>query len=331
MILVTVIAGFGLGLLGAWLAANHATALGMIDVPVARSSHDRATPKGGGIGIAAAFAVAGWMGGAAIGLILPTIAIALLGLVSDRFEIKPQWRLVCHFFLAFCLLHFGLPLDHPVAPAVLVIMTVFLVGTANFYNFMDGINGIAAMSAIVAFGLLAWAGVSKGMDNGFVELCLGLAAASAGFLPFNLPTARVFMGDVGSLLLGFGFGSMLVWAASDLVDAIALAGFLLPFYVDECNTMVVRLRRGEKLWDAHRRHLYQVMANEAGLAHWKVTLGYAAVQLSGGGVMLALMMIDREAAAIASVIGFAILSVIYHLLYKHFASPTPPVTGPQTV
>jgi len=313
-----------LGLCGAWVAARHAVAWGLSDVPVARSSHDRPTPKGGGLGILAAFLMGAWVGRVPAGLWLPLATAALFGLISDRYEIKPLWRLVVHFLIAFWLLGFGLQWP---PPAITIAAVVFIVGTANFYNFMDGINGIAAISAIVAFGLLACAGAIKGLGNGFVEICLGLAAASAGFLPFNFPSARVFMGDVGSLLLGFVFGAMVVWASSGLLDVIGFAGFLLPFYVDECNTMLVRLRRREKLWHAHRRHLYQVMVNEAGLAHWKVTLGYGTVQLMGGGAILTLMTTDREAAALVSMGGFAVLCVVHRFLHKRFSSPVPPVTG----
>lgn len=300
---------------------------GLSDVPTARSSHRNVTPKGGGVGILLAFLVACLNSGVSPAYWIPVAAIALLGLASDLFDIKPQRRLIAHFIIA-GFLTTNLMSDGEFPSIVVALATVlFLVGTANFFNFMDGINGIAAVSAIVAFGLLAGAGAIKSLENGFVEICLGLAAASAGFLPFNLPSARVFMGDVGSLLLGLVFGSMVIWASSGLLDAIGCAGFLLPFYVDEFNTMVVRMRRGEKLWNAHRRHLYQVLANEVGLAHWKVTLAYGSVQLVFGGVILGLIQTNREAAALASVIGFAVLCVTYNLLYKRFSSPAPPPTG----
>ena len=90
------------------------------------------------------------------------------------------------------------------------------------------------------------------------------------------------MGDVGSILLGFVFAGMVVFLSGNLLDFICMAGFLFPFYADELNTMIVRLRDGENLTKPHRRHLYQLLANEYGIAHWKVSLGYGLFQLIVG-------------------------------------------------
>ena len=106
--------------------------------------------------------------------------------------------------------------------------------------------------------------------------------ACLGFLPFNIPKARVFMGDVGSILLGFVFAGMVVFLSRNRLDFICMAGFLFPFYADELSTMMIRIRDGEKLSKPHRRHLYQLLANEYGIAHWKVSLGYGLFQLIVG-------------------------------------------------
>jgi Fuc2NAc and GlcNAc transferase len=97
-----------------------------------------------------------------------------------------------------------------------------------------------------------------------------------------MPKARVFMGDVGSILLGFVFAGMVVWLSKSLLDFICLAAFLFPFYADELTTMGVRIRDGENLLRPHRRHLYQLLANEKGISHWKVSLSYCLLQLSVG-------------------------------------------------
>ena len=97
-----------------------------------------------------------------------------------------------------------------------------------------------------------------------------------------MPKARVFMGDVGSILLGFVFAGMVVWLANSLIDFICLSAFLFPFYADELTTMYVRLRDGENLTHPHRRHLYQLLANEKGISHWKVSVGYGLLQLVVG-------------------------------------------------
>jgi Fuc2NAc and GlcNAc transferase len=102
---------------------------------------------------------------------------------------------------------------------------VFIVGTANFYNFMDGINGIAGITGVVAFGLLALFGHLHGAGEGMVLCSLCLGAACLGFLPFNMPRARVFMGDVGSVLLGFLFALLVIFLARDLKDLVMMGVF----------------------------------------------------------------------------------------------------------
>ena len=142
---------------------------------------------------------------------------------------------------------------------------------------MDGINGIAGITGLVGFSLLG--GVAYAGDNEakayMVPLCIALACT--GFLPFNMPKARVFMGDVGSILLGFVFAQMIIMLSRDALDFICFTSFLFPFYADEFGTMIVRIRNGE-IFKAHRRHIYQLLANEKGIAHWKVSVGYGLFQ-----------------------------------------------------
>lgn len=167
-------------------------------------------------------------------------------------------------------------------------LAVFVVGTANFYNFMDGINGIAGITGIVGFGLLAFYSFLSGVDSSFVTLGICMSLACLGFLPFNMPRAKVFMGDVGSILLGFVFAGMVIWLSRSLFDFICLSAFLFPFYADELTTMVIRIRDGENLLRAHRRHFYQLLANEKGIAHWKVSVGYGLLQIIIGLSVLAI-------------------------------------------
>jgi len=171
---------------------------------------------------------------------------------------------------------------------MILAMAVFIVGTANFYNFMDGINGIAAITGIVGFGLLALYSFLSESYSSFAVLSVCIYFSCLGFLPFNMPKAKVFMGDVGSILLGFTFAGMVVWLSKGPLDFICLAAFLFPFYADELTTMAVRIRDGENLLRAHRRHLYQVLANEKGVSQWKVSLGYGLLQLVVGVTVLLL-------------------------------------------
>jgi Fuc2NAc and GlcNAc transferase len=113
-------------------------------------------------------------------------------------------------------------------------------------------------------------------------LTISMSLACAGFLPFNMPGARVFMGDVGSILLGFLFGAMVVLLSKSVLEFICLSSFLFPFYADELTTMAVRIKAKENLLRPHRRHIYQLLANEKGIAHWKVSVGYGLLQLFVG-------------------------------------------------
>lgn len=274
--------------------SRHAPALGLVDVPNGRSSHARPTPKGGAVGILAAFVVGTLILKVRAALWIPAVVLALVSLLGDRRDLSPRFRLIVQIVAAGSVLLCGVlrgevPLLESASglgmAAGIMFFTIFIAGTANFYNFMDGVNGIAAMTGLVAFGLLAaFAGLHGRKPE--CAICLVLIWACAGFLPFNVPRARVFMGDVGSILLGFVFACLAVFLARDGLDFIVLCACLFPFYADELTTMVIRLHGGESLGRPHRRHLYQLLANECHMAHWRVSLLFAAGQLGVGLLML---------------------------------------------
>jgi Fuc2NAc and GlcNAc transferase len=277
--------------LGAWGVSRVGESTGFIDCPNERSSHCAPTPKGGGIGILAAFLISCWVLGMPVGFWLPAGALSIMGLAGDRLEISPMRRLMIQFVMAVLFLVTTSAAQGPssgwMGKALLIpLLVVYVVGTANFYNFMDGINGIAGLTGVVGFGLMGVFVLSVTGKEQYALLSFSLASGCLGFLPFNLRRkAKVFMGDVGSILLGFVFAAMTVMIAQSWMDWLCLTGFLFPFYVDELTTMAVRLKDREKLAHAHRRHLYQILANERGIEHWKVSVGYGALQL-GGGILL---------------------------------------------
>jgi Fuc2NAc and GlcNAc transferase len=284
--MIFVLSGFFLGAAGAWAISRLAPRLGLIDEPESRSSHARPTPRGGGIGIWLVVALGG-----GTGLLSPVPALAgwLVGMVSLWDDLRPlsAWlRLASQLGLAAVALVFVWQDPSPAIMFWLVPGVLFVAGTANFFNFMDGINGIAACSGLVAFTLLALFAALSGADAGMMWFCGAMAAACAGFLPFNVPKARVFMGDVGSVTLGFLFALCTISLAGSWPDFVCMAFFLFPFYADTLTTLFVRWRDGERLSQAHRRHLYQLLANEYGLPHWLVCLVYAIVQCVCGFLML---------------------------------------------
>lgn len=253
---------------------------GFLDMPGERSSHVRPTPKGGGVGIVLAFAAAAVALDAPMHLWLPLCALAALSFANDLRGMPPKWRLVAQFMAAAVALGGVLWSGHAEWGWFLLLPALFfVVATTNCYNFMDGINGIAGITGMTAFGSLVAYG---GMHDASLPLLLPTVAALGGvigFLPFNMPRARLFMGDAGSIFLGVLFSVTVCISSHSWVEFFVLATFLYPFYADEAVTMAERIWRGEPLMQPHRRHLYQFLANELGVAHWKVSTGYGLVQL----------------------------------------------------
>ena len=296
LLLFLVCAGLGGG--GAWLIAGIPFREELLDRPKERSSHDVPTPRGGGVGILMAFLVAGMTLRLPATFIVAVILVSAVSLYGDYFRLSIKFRLAVQFLAAVVFLtpvapRLGILGDftslsaYPMLlPLILLLVLLFIVGTANFYNFMDGINGIAGVSGVIAFGLLG--GYTLAVPPsfpgtaGFSTLSICVALACLGFLPFNMPRARVFVGDVGSILLGFAFAALVIVLAGNYRELICFASLLFPFYIDELTTMYVRLRAGENLLEPHRRHLYQLLANEGGMEHWKVTALYGVLQLGMG-------------------------------------------------
>lgn len=298
MTLLPIILSLSMGASGAWFMSRYAYRFGLLDIPNDRSSHNLPTPRGGGIGILAAFVVSSVWLGLPLLVWLPAAFLALVSFFDDKLDLSPRTRLIFQFGSALIVAGFALGLPESFAIqnpkfiiqnlTMLLFSSIVIVGTANFYNFMDGINGIAGITGAVGFGLLGL--FAHILTNAhFLEVsAFCLAAACLGFLPFNIPTAKVFMGDVGSVLLGFIFASYVVLLAGDAADLLLLAGFLSTFYADALTTLYVRKRDGERLSQAHRRHLYQLFANQRKVAHWKVSVTYGIIQLVVGLLLLSM-------------------------------------------
>jgi len=147
---------------------------------------------------------------------------------------------------------------------------------------MDGINGIAGITGIIGFGLIGFYALIFENSSSLSTLAICMSLSCMGFLPFNVVRAKVFMGDVGSILLGFVFSGLVVYLSETVLDFICLMSFLFPFYADELITIMLRLKNNENLTTAHRRHLYQILANEYDISHWKISTAYGLFQLMIG-------------------------------------------------
>jgi Fuc2NAc and GlcNAc transferase len=259
---------------------RYALARRLLDQPNERSSHQVATPRGGGVAIVIAFCVAMvwlWSVGdissaAAIGLIGAGSWVALVGFLDDHGHIPARWRLLAHFLgaaWALCwigglppLALFGFELQLGwIGHAAAAVLLVWLL---NLYNFMDGIDAIAGIEAVTVAsgGALLWS-LATGSSAALAPALL--AAASAGFLAWNLPPARIFMGDAGSGFLGLVLAVFAVWSAHDAGQLFWSWMILLGvFVVDATITLIRRILRGERFYEAHRSHAYQYAARRHG-------------------------------------------------------------------
>jgi len=262
----------------------------LMSLPDERSSHNVPIPRGGGFGILLVVILSGLALNVPTHFLFPAIFVSAVSFYNDYHQLSVRVRLIVQFVAAITMLlpslYYLMPQNLITSAMFTVLMfsfvVLFVVGTTNFYNFMDGINGIAGISGAVAFFLIGIFNSVQADDSCFKNLSVFsfcIAFACLGFLPFNVPKARVFLGDIGSILLGFLFAGLVVKLSHNMLNFITMTAFLFPFYVDELTTMWVRFRDGEKLSEPHRRHLYQLLANEYRLPHWKVSLIYGAMQL----------------------------------------------------
>ena len=291
--------------MGAWIASISARKLGLLDYPNDRSSHMDPTPKGGGVGILAAFVFGSLWWHIPLIFWVPASAVSLVSLVGDFKDISIKIRLVIQVVSA-AILSYLVFIAHPSLKvstgfSVLLFMlgTLYVVATANCYNFMDGINGIAGLTGTIAFSFLGTYGILEDKDATSAAAALGIAAACSGFLPFNFPRAKVFMGDVGSVLLGFLFASWALWQSKSLLEFVVFVSFLFPFYIDELNTQLTRITERERITDPHCRHIYQILVKKTGLSHGTTTVIYGFLQIF---VAISVWMLMR--AGIIAVISF---------------------------
>ncbi|GAB1407393.1 glycosyltransferase family 4 protein [Thermomonas brevis] len=289
----------------AW-ARGHALRRGMLDQPGARRSHVVPTPRGGGIGIAiVGLAMFAWLGAtdgawwwlAGIGLLL----VAAAGWWDDHRPASPLLRLAIHALAGVALA--GALALQGAGPWGIALGFALAVGLVNVWNFMDGIDGLAAsQGALCAAGVLAVAGGPVAL------LALATGAACLGFLPFNLPRARIFMGDVGSGALGYLLATLMAFTALDL-PALRWPLLLLPvsaFLVDATMTLGWRMLRGERWWTPHVQHLYQRASRRFG--HGRTMLAYAVWTIAT--IMLMMIAMGLHEALATAVAGGVLLAAL---------------------
>jgi Fuc2NAc and GlcNAc transferase len=253
MNLAILLLSFIIGNLGAWSVSRLGHKVGLIDLPNERSSHAGSVPKGGGVGILASFILVSLAWRIPWFAWVPASAISLFSLLGDAREISFQSRLALQAVAAATVIILGrsaIPLIGHLGLSTLLVVPIGILmvcGSANVYNFMDGIDGIAAIS-------------------------------------------------------GFVFACFLLRFSRSAIEGLVLAFVLFSFFMDELNTMIARIRDGEKLTSPHRRHIYQILANQRGLPHYRISLSYGLVQCL---VSVSIYLLAKEDLLVA--MGFGIL------------------------
>ena len=296
-----VISGFAAGVTA--LVLRH---LRIIDVPNERSSHSAPTPRGGELGIVLGFFLALTLiflfGGTAAATPLRSLPVAgflgavlLIGGISLHDDVAERGfssKLLTQLVAVAGVMACGgvadprqLGIDADWAWIVWPLTLLWMVGLTNAYNFMDGLDGMAGGTAVIVAAFFA--AICHQLGLPFLALAaLAICAGACGFLLFNWPPARIFMGDIGSTFLGFAFAALAILAANDAADASPLMLLVMPllllhYLFDTVFTFCRRLLAGENVVTAHRSHLYQLL-NRSGWSHRAVSLLYAAIACMQG-------------------------------------------------
>ena len=304
MIALAVVAAFAVAAASTGWIVSRGGSRWLVDMPNERSLHHRPVSRGGGIallaGLAAGFAVVtvievpasrhGWV-------LAGALIIGGISFADDIRRISPAIRILFHLAAAACVVSAGLASERIDLPgATLDLGTIagtamtmlFVVWVVNLYNFMDGMDGFAGGMTAIGFTTLAVLCAHRDASM-LVAASLVVASASLGFLLFNFPPARIFMGDLGSSLLGYLCAVMML--AADRSASVPLWISVLvfsPFVVDASVTLVRRIVAGERPWRAHRSHFYQRLVR-LGWGHRKtVVREYALMLACAGTAVLAL-------------------------------------------
>ena len=299
-----------------WYLSHPAARLRILDEPNERSLHVIPVPRTGGLAIigsvllgSLAFAVVEAPDPRLLAMISGAALIAVVSYMDDRSAVRARYRLFIHAVAAMLVLAGGLLPDILEFPggqwlwptwASIVFTLLFIVWMTNLYNFMDGMDGFAGGMTLFGFSAYAVLGWQAG-EPLFAMTSLIVAVSAAGFLVFNFPPAKIFMGDVGAAVLGFLSACLAIWAANEKIFPIWV-GILVfsPFVVDATATLLKRLVAGHKVWEAHRSHYYHRLVR-LGWGHrktvmWEYVLmmatalsGYAAVFLPPQGQWILLI------------------------------------------
>jgi len=306
MILILLIAFF-ISFVTTLIVSKYGLKFGLVDIPNVRSSHKNITPRGGGIGITIALFVVMFFVKELYMVVLIGVFLSVFSLIDDRINLPVLLRFFVEIVSAFIIVIFyknnlisEIIYNHGITIGIIaiVIVAIIITSATNFFNFMDGINGIAGFEAIISFGLLAYYVNHVNVNGPVLLISLVIITSTIGFLFFNFPKAKVFMGDVGSILLGFIFVSLIVIISKDLREFLILLLFQSVFYIDCISTIIIRKYRKENILKPHLQHFYQRLVHQKEHTHVFVTLIYGIIQLIIG--LLALVFMQKDIILVMS-------------------------------
>ncbi|MEE8428180.1 MAG: glycosyltransferase family 4 protein [Gammaproteobacteria bacterium] len=325
-----VIASFILSL---WLTHRLCRATGrwrILDQPNARSLHSTPVPRTGGlaiiIAVLAGFALLAltmevppmfyWMTGS-------MVLLAVVAWFDDVDGVHIVGRLLVQILTVLLLLFGGgflaVLLESgyglTVGTVIFVITVLVVVWMVNLYNFMDGMDGLAAGMGAIGFaclGILGW----LAEDWVFASLALVVASSSLGFLVFNFPPARIFMGDTGSYSLGFLAAALSLWGVGDGLFSVWCPILIFsPFIIDASVTLTARAWRRERLWEAHKGHFYQRLA-VTGWSHRRIALGAYGLMMACGASALCAGVFGADALRVIVPVWMVLYTVLLRLIIR---------------
>ncbi len=311
----------------------------ILDTPNHRSSHSKPTPTAGGLAIVITF----FLGMGILyfiadktmisqkffmGFTFSSLLIAGMSFYDDYNQKPFSLRLITQIVAILVVISFGIVItDINLSPSVdialglggYLITFVWILGLTNAYNFMDGLNGMAGGNAVITSFFLGIVSFSQGSNFTYI-VCYTIIAGTLGFLMFNFPKGKLFMGDVGSTFLGFTFATLAIISA--LYDTAHTSLLVIPlllfhFIYDTFFTFIRRLIAKENVFRAHSSHLYQLL-NRMGYSHIRVTLFYCTMCLAQGvGVLWMMILLDNQ--RFLAFIPFLIFQIIYSIIIVNLA------------
>ena len=316
-----------------YFLSRQSSPLIILDQPNERSLHTKPISRTGGLGILSGILVAGLyllssqdFPDYLLSIFAGVMLIAVVSLIDDKRGVSVRYRLLVHILAAVVLISNGFyisTLGTPfflleLHPEVAYILTfLFIIWSINLFNFMDGMDGFAGGMAFIGFSVFAILGSLKGASV-FVSLAAIIASANGVFLLFNFPPARIFMGDTGSSVLGFLMAAMMIWADSREIFPLWL-GILVfsPFILDASLTLLRRAIKGEKIWQAHRSHLYQRLVL-SGWSHKRtVIMEYGMMLVCAFLALCSGYFIEQYVQSGVFIASFSFYLVSYYILFRY--------------